>query len=202
MKRKLTELSGALGVLLAFAAMSGKATAATFTYSDVDVITKPMTANTGSGTYTGTFDFQPPDNDANTFTAVGFGPASGTYVSNFGYQLGQPIIEGTVTFFFKDPKGGTETGTVTALSTTIGNISSFANYSIFSEGLELNILASITATGHLTYTVKANTGNFDLIAGIGTITVYVPDGGSTLVMLGGSLLGVAALRKRFFRAKN
>ncbi len=197
---KITSLTALVAGLLTASAQ--KSSAATFTYQDVDVINKAMTAGPpANSVYTGTFQFTTPDAGANTFTATGFGPASGTYVSNFGYIIGRPIIEGTVSFFFKDPKGGAETGTVTANFTSVGGISSFANYSVFSEGLEFNILTSITATGTLTYTVTANTGNFDLIAGIGTITVNVPDGGTTLAMLGGSLLGMAALRKRIFRKK-
>ncbi len=176
---------------------AGSASAATIEYSDVDVIETTLTAGSS---FSGQFDFQPPDADANTFTATGFGPASGTYTSVFGYVIGTPIIEGTISFFFKDPNGGSETGSVTTSFTTTG-INSFANYSIFSQGLEFNILASITATGHLEYTVSATTGSFDLIAGIGTITVNVPDGGTTLAMLGGSLLGMAALRKRLFSTK-
>ncbi len=180
----------------------GGASAATFTYVDVDVINKAMTAGPpANSVYSGTFQFTTPDAAPNTFTATGFGPASGTYSSVFGYTLNQPIIEGTISFFFKDPKGGAETGMVTANFSNVGGITSFANYSVFSQGLEFNILTSIQSTGILNYTVTASTGNFDLIAGIGTITVNVPDGGTTLAMLGGSLLGMAAFRKRLFLGK-
>ncbi len=184
-----------------FVASTGKTQAATYTYSDVDAINLSMVSGTGTAVYNGSFDFFPPDLDANTFTATGFGPASGTYVSNFGYQIGQPIIEGTISFFFKDPNGGSEEATVTALSINIGDISSFANYSIFSQGLEINFLTTIVNNGVLHYTVTVNSGELDLVAGIGTITVNVPDGGTTLAMLGGSLAGMVALRKRLFRGK-
>ncbi len=181
------------------AATSGTASALTFDYADVDVINQSLTAGGGSSSFSGSFNFQPPDMDSNTFTAVGFGPADGTYNSVFGYQLGMPIIDGTITFFFKDPLGGTESGTVTANFTSTGGVTSFANYSVFSQGLEVAVLTTIVSSGVLNYVVTATSGNFDLIAGIGTITVNVPDSGATLAMLGGSMLGLAALRKRLAR---
>ncbi len=193
---KLTPLLAAGGLLLA---ATDKASAFTFDYVDVDVINQSLTGPGGS--FSGSFNFDPGDADVNTFTANGYGPADGTYNSVFGYTIGTPIIEGTITFFFLDPNGGTETGIVTADFTNVGGVTTFANYSVFSQGLELSLLATITSTGKLDYTVTSNSGDFELVAGIGTITVSVPDTGSTMAMFGGSLLGVAALRKRFAKRK-
>ncbi len=196
MKKLASSLALASSLLCAAPAVVN---ASTFTFADVDVINQTMTAGTGTAVYNGEFNFFPADFDANTFTATDFGPANGTYVSNFGYQLGTPIIEGAVTFFFKDPDTGVETGSVTANFSSVGSISTFADYSVFSQGLELAVLTSISSSGILSYTVTASSGEFELVAGIGSITVNVPDGGTTLAMLGGSLMGMVALRKRFLR---
>ncbi len=201
MKLNSKKLTLALGFLAAMAAAPATVSAATMTYTDVDVINQSMTFGTGTAVYNGTFNFQPADGDSNTFTATGFGVANGTYNSVFGYQIGTPIIEGSLSFFFKDPNGGSETASVTALFTTIGNVSSFATYSVFSEGLEFNILTSISLNGKLDYTVTTTSGDLSLVAGIGSITVTVPDNGTTLTLLGGSLCGMISLRKRLFRVK-
>ncbi len=199
MKKTFKKLPWALGVLAGFVAVPLSASAATFSYADVDPIELSMSAGGPTGIYSGTFNFDPGDNDANFFTATGFGPASGSYASNFGYTIGTPIIEGTITFFFKDPADGSETGFVTAAFSNVGSITSFANYSVFSQGLEFSILTSISTDGKLDYTVTVDSGDLELVAGIGTIVVSVPDNGATIAMLGGSLLGMAAFKKRLSR---
>ncbi len=169
--------------------------AAPMNFSDVDVFNQSMAAGSPSSSYSGTFQFVTPDAGSNMFTATGFGPADGTYMSNFGFVIGTPVIDGSITFFFRDPDGGEETGSVTANFISASELSSFTTYSVFSHGLEFNILSSISPTGFLTYTVSTTSGSFDLVAGIGSITTAVPDGGDTLVMMGGGLLGLVALKR-------
>ncbi len=195
-KKNLSAYALAVGL---FCFLPQTASAASITYSDVDVINFSLAAGTATAVYEGQFNFEPPDTDANIFTATGFGPASGTYVSSFGYQLGKPITGGTISFFFRDPDSGIEAGSITANFASVGAVPSFATYSVFSQGLDVTILTSIALDGVLHYMVTANNGDFELVAGVGTITVRVPDTGSTLTLFGGSLLGLAALKRHLNR---
>ena len=65
-------------------------------------------------------------------------------------------------------------------------------------------LVSLDSTGTLSYTIQRTAGDFwalgaKLMAEAGPRTV--PDGGATLMLLGGALAGIEALRRRSARKK-
>lgn len=76
---------------------------------------------------------------------------------------------------------------------TIGNL---GTYQLVSGNLSMTLLADIAQDGQLTYTVRADNGDFYLKETRLTVYAHVPEAGSTLALLGLAFLGLAAFGRR------
>ena len=109
----------------------------------------------------------------------------------------------TASFWFSDDVDSWQDEHVSvdlgAVSSWLNNVEvggTFASYELVSGNLSMTLLADIAADGKLTYTVRADSGDFYLKETQLTVYAHVPDGGSTLMLLGLALVGFAALRRR------
>jgi hypothetical protein len=191
--KKTILFAGALFAALSFAP---KASAVTVTYADADTIGKAL--NTPNASYTGSFNFVSDDGTPKfnaylwsegsyVYSALGFNPAT------------QSAISASFKFYFKDSDNDGENATVDILAPLTKE--NFIGYVDLEGGGSIGVLGSINATGAVSYTVTSTSGTFYLAGAYAKIVATVPEGGATLAMLGGSMLGMVALRKRLSSKK-
>lgn len=153
-------------------------------------------------------------NDLNTYGLAGYGVSTSTPL-NDTFDLGtfasqdEEAVWGVATFTIADWNlfDKQETYTIDLDGGNFAN-GSFQFGLILAGGvLDANVLLTLNQQhgGTLDYQVSAKTGNFRVIAADLLVCTEipsvqggnsVPDGGMTLVLLGGSVLGVYALRRR------
>jgi len=95
-----------------------------------------------------------------------------------------------------------EAGTVSLNGEQIASESSNSLwfFASLTYGVPANIVLSLSNTGLLDYTISATDGDFYFKTASLTADAsarQVPDGGVTLMLLGGALVGLAAFRRRF-----
>ncbi|MCC6821338.1 MAG: VPDSG-CTERM sorting domain-containing protein [Verrucomicrobia subdivision 3 bacterium] len=127
-----------------------------------------------------------------------------------GYNPGiETITSAVATFKLNDAFGGREGYNITVEANPFLSGGSFAT-SLFGtitvgSGITGNILGILDATGVLDYTITRTSGEFWLTNArlvaqastrTGTNPTSVPDGGTTLAMLGMGLVGVFGLRRK------
>lgn len=166
--------------------------------------------------------YTPNTGDLNTATAFGSFTnvfVTGTTGSFTGIALFSPGSVTMTPYAFSPTAGG---GATTLWSTTSGGVASFSLTQITSINHAPNDMLAIAATGvfHVTgfddtsggYILTANQagGTFSFSSGNGTlptrlpdtVTVRVPDVGPTALLLGVSLLGLIAVKRRKISARH
>ena len=183
-------LSPVLGVAL-FAMSTSGAFAISIISNDVAV---EKLSSSGTATYSG------------TFILGGYNPAT------------QMVHDAQATFVFSDDElfDSNEYAQITVGLGNFGNVEVDGvpllpwTYTFFSGDLTLNMLATLSSTGQLGYTITATSGDFWYKGGTleanvvrrpstNTTPPSVPDGGASAALLGMSLLAVAGLKKKLSR---
>lgn len=196
MKHTILSLIAVAGAI-ALGAQSAKATE----YRDAD---NWQTAGVGTligvgGSVTSDFNIVVDEAQADTFTvdsppySVSTQNGGATFTSALGYTPGNPVLDGTVSFWLRNTDGDTIT-----ILVGIGTLLTSADSGgvVFqSQNLNLTLRADLQADGIITYTVS-NTGptavNFDYAL----LSATVPDGGLTIAFLGSAIVGLGLLRRK------
>jgi hypothetical protein len=181
MKFTTTHLSGIAGLLLA---TQGHA----FEYSDIDILNQYV----GHG---GSY--------SNNFSIV---QSDGSNVIGYN-KNNENITSATASFVIYDDQwlDGQEGASVTLDLLQLDSDSENSWFSTFTLGgtLAVDFLARLASDGKLEYKVTSTGGDFVLKSAELTVTTTpklaqsVPDGGNTVLLLGATLLGLAALRQKF-----
>lgn len=190
-------------------AVASNALALTLTFSDADRFASlpagpagiTLTAGGPVASVSGSFDLVNPDGTS-SFTIGSPYAYSQTYSSVLGFIPGlYNIVEddSNVTLFLRDPGGSTESAVYTA-STHIISQGSFTTAVIISQSITASIITSLSATGSFNYTVTATSGSFIIDAAYLEVKATVPDGGSTVALLGSALMVGAFFRRKFLLA--
>jgi hypothetical protein len=196
MKKHLNKLI--LSAVLGFAV---SAHAVHIEYRDADLLNQIIGAGSS---YSDSFDIVNPDGTASFTVQMGVYSTTTqhggtTFTSALGYTPGDPIVDGTVSFWFRAASGDTVEVTV-GLETILSSTGS-GNVIFLSESLGATLIADIETDGTVSYTVL-NVGptpiRLDyalLVAIIDDQQVPVPEGGTTAMLLGLGLVGLAGIRK-------
>lgn len=171
-------LSIAVGALMLGSAVNAAV------YTDFDNINRLVN---GNNPYYGTFNIVTGDGGA--LDHAGFNNATET------------VVSGLLEFTLWDDSlfDGSETFSINLDSSLF--INGGAAFAIVVDSLSADLVASLNADGILNYTVTATRGDFRLVnAGLTAVTVpirsnSVPDGGTSAVLLGLGLCGLAAVRR-------
>ena len=115
------------------------------------------------------------------------------------------LTSATVTFTLSDPLGGNESGlfrfrllpgpTTSEDLATFSGVPTAATPYTFALGTGSLAFLALDDTGILHYRINRVSGQF--VVNSASITAVVPDGGATAILLGGSLLGLVAIKRRF-----
>jgi hypothetical protein len=193
---------------VAFAFAAAAASADLYTYSDADYAGTlngsgnpsgiQLVAGGSGASFSSTFDFVNAD-ATSTFT-IGTPYKSyfwDTYVSQLGFRVGIDLVvpeTACITLFFRDPNNSTETFTFTAADLLMpqGNVNTAF---VLSNGATASIDSIINASGSLSYSITATSGDLYFDAAFMEI-VATPDGGSTVCLLGLALMSIGAWRHR------
>ncbi|HEX8310133.1 MAG TPA: VPDSG-CTERM sorting domain-containing protein [Chthoniobacteraceae bacterium] len=129
--------------------------------------------------------------------------AVNTYTNSFdigpaGFQPGsQTVTAANATFVFTD-LFGTESFTLKVGTVPFLDVGSpgLPNLRItpLGNGLGFISLSDLNADGLIEYTIQRETGSFTLLSA--QLNATVPDGGSTAMLLGAAMTGMAALRRK------
>jgi hypothetical protein len=167
---------------------------------DADLIGVKLTAGTDNASYTGMFDIN--------------GAGHGSWTPPIGVQFDSStmeVVSAYVAFAFlddtkpwTDPLRRDEAGTIALEGTTIFSGSTL----LYGGAVDQAIVNAHLQDGILQYTITATEGDFWLIGGKMVVDARrrggngtpVPDAGATVAMLGLSLLGLAASRRKIVSA--
>lgn len=151
----------------------------------------------------GTFDIVNEDAQADLFTVDGTVYSTltqnggDTFDTILGYNIGDPVIGGTVNFWFQATSGDTFNilvGLVDILQSNNGVVS------FVSQGLNATLQADLQADGSISYLISnAGPGTivFDYALLVAEVEAsQIPDGGATAMLLGLGVLGMATLRRK------
>ena len=192
MKFSTTLLSSISGLLLATQAHA-------FTYLDFDDYGPSSGYVASGGSLTGYFNIKNSDGGVGDITGYKTTPEHVVNATaSFGIRDNSGLLDKI--FFFE--LASIYVGSDQFMGTT-GSISLNLD---FSHGISANALVDLSADGILKYTIVSTIGDFYLdYAKLTANTVAdsapsVPDGGSTALLLGSSLLGLVALRQKFATA--
>ena len=170
--------------------------ASALTYVDADFIGVKLTAGTDNASYTGMFDIN--------------GAGHGSWTPPVGVQFDSStmkVVSAYVAFAFlddlspwTDPLRRDEAGTIALEGTTVFSGSTL----LYGGAVDQAIVDAHLQDGILHYTITATEGDFWLLGGkmvvharrMGSDGKPVPDAGATVAMLGLSLLGLAAGRRK------
>jgi hypothetical protein len=150
------------------------------------------------------------NNPADTLLIAGISPSyTGTFTLSPYNPLTQQVNSAFTTFTLFDVILN-ESYTITLGGSTVHTGNSFiGTINLGPSGVAGSALLTLSDTGALSYTVTANTGSFWLTnayleAEVGARSPGgangVPDGGSTVLLLGAGLMGLAAVRRFGARA--
>lgn len=171
-------------------------TAKAIQYSDADAWAATIAAG---GTFTKDFNIVTADGVGDTFTVdsgifdVNTQNGGKTYTSADGYVTGTKIDSGAVNFWFHNSNGDTF-NVLVGLDTLLNEVN--AGPVVFeSKSLNGTLIVDLQADGIINYTVS-NAGLTDITFDYALLTANVPDGGTTVMLLGGALASLGLLRKK------
>ena len=181
--------------LAAVVALAFQASATTFT--DIQA---PVGAYVASGaSYSGTFDIVSPG--SLTQDIGGFPSGNGRFVDHGGYVPNTPLSSVAVTFYLTDSSFIPLDLVCVNLENAGGGLGiMWGRRATFSFQGGTGVLDALQQDGKLSYTVSSIVGDFTvkyaLLQADTTSTASVPDGGSTLLLLGGAFVVLAIFRRR------
>lgn len=156
------------------------------------------------GSYSGTFDLVNPG--SSTFTISGFPSGNGTFSDAGGYALNTPLTSVSASFYVVDSFLHIDVidvslGNFTGVDDALWLLGKKATFSFAGQNGEISWLEQ---NGTIGYQISSDFGDFTLQYAMLTANTStgdplggpsVPDGGTTLVLLGMSLLAVLGVRK-------
>lgn len=119
-----------------------------------------------------------------------------TFTSVLGYTPGESILGGEMAFWFRDTLG--DSFTINLDLATDFNIVTGGPQVVVGQSLTVSVIASLEADGAVNYTVTnggPNNITFDY-AVLRADTANVPDGGTTLALLGSAIIGLGLLHSK------
>jgi hypothetical protein len=159
-----------------------------------------LAANAGAITYTTYTD----TNSGDVYFNGLFGVNSHTdsfNITNHGYDHAtEHVYSATAEFRFEDNFGFSESLSVVLGGSPFEQTGSFSNWITLSDSVVGSALFDLSADGIVSYTITRTDGEFYLrnatltaVAGSNS----VPDGGTTLALLGMSVIGVFGFQRKF-----
>lgn len=190
--------------------VASNAFATLLTFSDADSfgglngqgvpIGQTLTFGTSGATVSSSFNLVNPDGTSSFNIAAPYsGFFQGTYASALGFVPNANYFTSSANLilFFRDPGAGAEALTFTAGMFSF-NQGSFATLLVISQDVTAQVFGDIDSTGGFNYSVSATSGSFILDAAYLEVEANaVPDGGSTVALLGSVLMAGACLRRKF-----
>lgn len=148
---------------------------------------------------TSSFDFVADDGTPSFTIGAPYDPLQqGTYSSALGYPVGTTIDPMSLffTFFVRDPNGGLQGEKINLgpLDLIFHN-GSFTGSAVLDFGGNLAVIGDIETDGIVNYRVRTFGGDFVFDAAFAHFNT-VPDGGSTVALLGLTLAGIGFLRRK------
>ena len=191
---KLTFIFATAAVVLA-----GSLRAEALAYTDIQY--RNAYADEGGNAITGMFNIVNPG--SSTYTISGYGIGNGTFSDHGGYVLGTDLVSLVASFYIRDDSNST-TGGREKVDINLGSGPQEINdlnlvnggKTFISFGGSSALITLLENNGTLRYRIEAEKGDFKveyamLTASTGTLPSHlVPDGGTTLCLLGFSLLGL------------
>jgi hypothetical protein len=158
--------------------------------------------------YAGTFSIVNPGSSSYTIGAP-YTSGTGTFTDAGGYVLGTPLSDATASFYFYDKAHGNYdyvSAILYAGFVPIQSASYDSSSGTWSEDLSIDgnalTLTWLEVTGGISYSVSdiglgsAFTLQYALLQADTTTSSEVPDGGTTIALLGMGLLGVCAVSRK------
>lgn len=189
----MKSLVTALTLGAAAAAITVPAHAIAYSYQDFDPINKVLfTGLLGTVNHESTFDISTSDGDGGPNT-VGFNPAIEKLIGGYvEFELWGTEIAGGL----QKEKARFNLGSLNF--NTPGT--QILGTQVFNKDLTVNLLADLQADGILNYKVSLidqGLANIDtVVLKSANLVAHVPDGGSTMALLGAGMLGLVAFRSR------
>jgi VPDSG-CTERM motif len=150
--------------------------------------------------------------DTNTYGILGVQVKQGTPFTDefnitggpFGYTpLTEQLYSANATFLFTDLDFNAESLTISLANTPFGTpISSFFGAIVINADLGASALSDLNTDGRVSFTVTAGNGNAYLTSAtlLASGGARVPDGGTTLTLLGLAFLGILSAQRKFAAA--
>ena len=181
--------------LAAVIALAFQASATTFT--DIQV---PSAHVASGGSFSGIFDIVTPGSDTQ-ISISSFPSGNGIFSDSGGYTRNTPLSSVAVTFYLTDSSFIPLDLVCVDLENAGGGLGiMWGRRATFSFQGGTGVLDALQQDGKLSYTVSSIVGDFTvkyaLLQADTTSTASVPDGGSTLLLLGGSFVVLAIFRRR------
>lgn len=211
-KAMLNKTPKALVMSVIFSAVAATASAVTITYQDID---KPNVLIKSGKSFQGDFDIVTGDGDQNIVIS-GYTPAAtnGTFSDLAGYTADGTLTSASAFFYLRDANQGNDSWDINVdiydfLNGTGGSLGGNSQYThtrVF--GSSEVAFTFLSNNGHISYTVENTSKNGEFTLEFARLTatkevlesentpVSVPDGGMTVALLGFTLTGMAALRRK------
>lgn len=200
---------------LAAGALIGLAVSAhadTYKYSDILKLPGSNGEQITTKGISGTFDLLADGRPTDSYTISGYGlPTPEIYSDRFGLKTGRDTAyTGSITFFVHNSDTKNPASFTYSLKDLVGNLLDSGpgaidkkTFSITNGDItgDVNVLAQITSTGKLDFTLTltptATTRSTTLYLNYAYLEVTaVPDGATTIILLGGSLCGIGLIRRK------
>lgn len=174
------------------------------TFTDIQNIQNPEKPDDGyvksGGAFSSYFNIISPG--SLTATIAGFGSADGTFTDAGGYVPGTELVDVTVSFYLTDSSFIPIDIICFNLDDLLAGALMWGHSAAFTFSGGSALLDVVEEDGMLQYYVKSVWGDFRVKHALLTATTSeaspaVPDGGATLLLLGGALAGLAGLQRRF-----
>ena len=189
-----------LGAMLVLAAAEAQATPVTFSTTGVFSVSGTNVVNFTGANGTTTITFNGTTDSVNTPAGAQFGDIVVT--TTVPANLEGPTVGGTFTLNFIQVSPSGAGSLVSTLSGTLGFNTGIATLNF--DGTTSLTIGGITYNVNPVYTIALPVTGVGGGAGTGTTTLQgtivggaVPDNGSTLMLLGGALLGLALIQRRW-----
>lgn len=126
------------------------------------------------------------------------GKPTGPYTDVGGFnKLKEQVVDADVTFWLKGANTTSRSYTI-KLDSTVFQAGSFGKFKFAADGLTATLITTLNSSGQLGYTVLADPGSTFQLRGalLNATTVPIPDGGSSLALLGMGVVGLMGMARR------